>query len=200
MFSIAAAARGEFAFRLPGEQRGDQRNAEHTEEQGCPKPSHPFIVQPVPVGAGAETVLAGKMIQRRWHGRCSNQAMQHQHWAPTYLCSELVSLQYVDAAGRQKRTTANLEEIGPNCASLLVEARIPRGARTTIETQGQRLQGYARGAVHEEPLGWFVDVKLSPDSSWSRRRYTPEHLLNAFRTPCRRTPPRVNTFLGPSGC
>ena len=117
--------------------------------------------------------------------------MQHQHWAPTYLCSELVSLHYVDAAGRSQRTTANLEEIGPNCASLLVEARIPRGALTTIETQGQRLQGYARGAVHEAPLGWFVDVKLSPGSSWSRRRYSPEHLLSAFRTPCRRTPAKA---------
>ncbi|MBN8731403.1 MAG: hypothetical protein J0L64_12740 [Acidobacteria bacterium] len=119
--------------------------------------------------------------------------MQHQHWAPTYLCSELVSLHYVDAAGRSQRTMANLEEIGPRRASLLVEARIPRGALTTIETQGQRLQGYARGAVHEALLGWFVDVRLAPDSSWSRGHYSPEHLLSAFRTPCRRTPPKAKT-------
>jgi len=88
---------------------------------------------------------------------------------------------------------ANLEEIGPRRASLLVEARIPRGALTTIETQGQRLQGYARGAVHEEMLGWFVDVRLAPGSGWSRRQYTPEHLLSAFRTPCRRAADRANT-------
>lgn len=118
--------------------------------------------------------------------------MQHQHWAPTYLCSELVSLQYVDATGRRRRTTANLEEIGPRCASVLVDARIPRGAFTTIETQGQRLLGVVRGAVHEEQLGWFVEVRLAPESSWSLKRYSPEHLLSAFRTPCRRPAARVN--------
>lgn len=46
MFTIAAAARGKFALRLMGEQRRDQRNAEHAQKQGCPKPSHDFIVQP----------------------------------------------------------------------------------------------------------------------------------------------------------
>lgn len=125
--------------------------------------------------------------------------MQHQHWAPTYLCSELVSLSYVDALGRRRRVVANLEEIGPRSASVLVESRVPYGAAMTIETNGQQLRGTSRGAVHSAPLGWFVDVQLAAGSRWSRARFAPEHLLSAFRTPCRRLPARENTLTSPSG-
>ncbi|MCC7235168.1 MAG: hypothetical protein IT163_07685 [Bryobacterales bacterium] len=124
--------------------------------------------------------------------------MHHQHRATYFLCSELVSLQFVDGSGRRHTLTANLEEIGPRRLSVLSERRIPPGSPTTIETKGQSLRGYARSAVRSEPLGWIVDVRLAPNSCWSQELFTPEHLLEplrpAFHNPCRRPPAQAFTL------
>lgn len=96
-----------------------------------------------------------------------------------YLCSDLVTVQFTDRAGRRQRVTANLEEIAPHRLSLLVDSRIPFGSCATVEMPGLTLRGRARRAEHSNDLGWFVEVRLAPDSRWSRERFTPAHMLTA---------------------
>ena len=94
-----------------------------------------------------------------------------------YLCSDLVTVHFTDPTGRKMRTTANLEEIAPNSLCLLVDSRIAAGSRTTIELKGLILRGQAGKVEHNQCLGYFVEVRLAPDSRWSRERYTPAHML-----------------------
>lgn len=94
-----------------------------------------------------------------------------------YLCSDLVTVQFTDRAGRCQRVTANLEEIAPHRLSLLLDSRIPFGSHATVEMPGLTLRGHARRAEHSSDLGWFIEVRLAPDSRWSRERFTPAHLL-----------------------
>lgn len=105
-----------------------------------------------------------------------------------YLCSDLVTVQFTDRAGRRRRLTANLEEIAPNRLSLLVDSRIPAGSHATVEMPGLTLRGRARRAEHSGDLGWFIDVRLAPDSRWSRDRFTPAHLLVPPPNFCRHRP------------
>jgi hypothetical protein len=117
-----------------------------------------------------------------------------------YLCSDLVTVNYTDRAGCRQRVTANLEEIAPNRLSLLVDLRIPTGSRATIEVRGLILRGRARKSEHSDDLGWFVEVRLAPDSQWSRDRYTPAHMLNPEPSFCRHSPTtKVNALESPSG-
>jgi hypothetical protein len=104
--------------------------------------------------------------------------MGKQNSQSHFLCSDLVTVQFTDPAGRRRRITANLEEIAPQRLSLLVESRIPAGSRATVEMPGLILRGRARKAEHSRELGWFIDVRLAPDSRWSRARYTPEHMIS----------------------
>ncbi|MEP7366165.1 MAG: hypothetical protein ABI972_23145 [Acidobacteriota bacterium] len=103
--------------------------------------------------------------------------MGKQYSQSNYLCSDLVTVQIAEPCGRQLRITANLEEIGPKCLSLLVDSAIVAGSQVTVETRGVILRGQARKAEHSQDLGWFIEVRLAPDSRWSRARYTPAHIL-----------------------
>ena len=100
-----------------------------------------------------------------------------------YLCSDLVTVNFTDHAGHRRRITANLEEIAPHRLSLLMDSRIPAGTRATIETKGLTLRGCARRAEHSQNLGWFIEIRLAPESRWSRDRFSPEHLLAATLPP-----------------
>jgi hypothetical protein len=114
--------------------------------------------------------------------------MGRQNSQSHYLCSDLVTVQFTDPAGRRKRITANLEEIAPQRLSLLVDSRIPAGSSATIEAPGLILRGRARKCERSEDLGWFIEVRLAPDSRWSRARFTPAHLLAPPPIFCRHRP------------
>src|SRR5260370_20800823 len=88
------------------------------------------------------------------------------------LCSELVSVAWDDTEG-----CANLEEIGEWTALLLLEDPVPPGARTRIQCGQHQLSGYVETCTLEEPLGFFVEVRLDPDSRWSEEWFTPQHHL-----------------------
>jgi hypothetical protein len=89
-----------------------------------------------------------------------------------HLCSELVSVAWDDTEG-----CGNLEEIGEWTAMLLLEDPVPRGAKVHIQCQEHQLRGFAETCTFEEPLGFFVGVRLDSDSRWSEEWFTPQHLL-----------------------
>jgi len=89
-----------------------------------------------------------------------------------HLCSELVAVAWDDTEG-----CGNLEEIGEWTAALLLEDPVPRGARVRIQCQEHQLKGFVETCTFSEPLGFFVGVRLDPDSRWSEKWFTPQHLL-----------------------
>ena len=96
-----------------------------------------------------------------------------------YLCSELV---FITRAGRKGRRAmlANLEEIGERFAEVLTECALPRDVAVRIVSKSHQLEGVVEACTHRRPLGYVVRVKLAPQSHWSERWFTPQHLLQLW--------------------
>jgi hypothetical protein len=103
--------------------------------------------------------------------------MQHQT-EPRYLCSELVSVLYEDRRHNVHQTTANLEDISPNSAELLLFDNIlQRGTAISFCAKDHDLYGVVQSCEQDPILGWFARVRLDQSSRWSGRKFIPEHFL-----------------------
>ncbi len=98
------------------------------------------------------------------------------------LCSELVSIAWADNHSRPQVIEGNLEEIGEWSALLLTEESVHRGTEIHITCGASRLNGIVESCTFEDPLGYFLGVRLYPTSRWSEARFTPKHLLGLGRT------------------
>ena len=96
-----------------------------------------------------------------------------------HLCSELV---FITRADRRRRPAmlANLEEIGEWFAEVLTDCAFPRDATVRIVSKAHQLEGVVEACTRHQPLGFFVKVRLSPQSRWSDRWFTPQHLLQLW--------------------
>lgn len=94
-----------------------------------------------------------------------------------HLCSELVRVEWRDEFDEQRCVTANLEEIWPDGAQVLLEIPVRKGTPLRIATRGPVFPGtVTRCEAH--PLGYFVDVVFDADVTWSPDHYRPQHLLD----------------------
>jgi hypothetical protein len=92
-------------------------------------------------------------------------------------CSELVSLVNVTRRGVAESVIGNLEEIGERSALVLAECPLPVGSRVHIACREHVLRGATTGCAFHSELGYFVEIALAPASRWSRRWFSPRHLL-----------------------
>ena len=111
-----------------------------------------------------------------------------------HLCSELVFITRADKRGRQAML-GNLEEIGEWCAEILTDCAFPRNSVVRIVSKAHQLEGVVEDCRRQQPLGFFVKVKLSPQSQWSERWFTPQHLLRLWSG----TQPKVSPLKAASG-
>jgi hypothetical protein len=111
-----------------------------------------------------------------------------------YLCSELVFITRPDRR-RKPAMLANLEEIGEWFAEVLTDCAFPHNAPLRIVSKDHQLEGVVEKCVARQPLGYFVKVKLSPQSRWSERWFTPQHLLQLWSG----APPKASTLEKSSG-
>ena len=93
-----------------------------------------------------------------------------------HFCSEQVSVVCSDLGGWWHTVPANLEEIDEWSATVLSEASISKGKHVRILCASNQLRGVVT-ACEKDELGFFIDVKLDPDSRWSERWFTPQHFL-----------------------
>ena len=110
------------------------------------------------------------------------------------LCSELVFISRADRRGRPT-ILGNLEEIGEWFAEVLTECAFPRHSTVRIVSKSHQLEGVVEYCKRQHPLGFFVKVKLSPESRWSDRWFTPQHLLQLWSG----TQPKVSPLKAASG-
>ncbi len=90
-----------------------------------------------------------------------------------YLCSELVTI----AREPFPVVAGNLEAIGQWSALVLTQTPIRRNTEVTIRTKGHSLKGIVEWCTFDEPLGCYLEVRLMPESQWTKQWFQPEHLL-----------------------
>ncbi|MDP9113136.1 MAG: hypothetical protein M3O20_05585 [Acidobacteriota bacterium] len=94
------------------------------------------------------------------------------------LCSELLDLYLQSPNGRQRKLTANLEEIWPSGALLSTDAPIHEFTPLWFVGGGCKFQGEAIAGTLFRGLGYFVEMRFDRDSRWSERKFRPQHLFN----------------------
>jgi hypothetical protein len=93
------------------------------------------------------------------------------------LCADMVTISWNDARGRPHQDTALLEDIATHGACLQVDVALPLDTEITVDHSKARMIGTVRYCVYRE-IGYFVGVQFTPDSQWSRTKFTPQHLLD----------------------
>ena len=101
--------------------------------------------------------------------------MQAIRFEPRHMCSDLVKVRLHDGADPEE-FVANLEDISPSGACLLLEAALPDGASIEVISSTCRLKGKVRYCRFVE-IGYVVGVAFDGWQSWSRERYEPQNLL-----------------------
>ncbi len=109
--------------------------------------------------------------------------MQERRAEPRLLCSDLIGVR-LEGAGPAE-LTANLEDISPSGACVLLEQPAAPGARISLRLGRRRLRGRVQYCVHHE-IGYFAGVRFDSGQQWSRKIYTPKHLLDPARLAGRR--------------
>ena len=112
----------------------------------------------------------------KWHSTCTNRAMRNSKPTPRYMCSEVVFIARADP-GNGPALLGNLEEIGEDFAEVLTDRAFPSGSAVQIVTKASILQGLVECCSRDKALGFFVRVKLYPESRWSPGSFIPQHML-----------------------
>ncbi len=95
-----------------------------------------------------------------------------RHW-----CSEIVSIACRGKDGSLKSIVGNLEEIGERTLVVLTEALVPMGTLVSIRCRDYELKGIADSRDRDGRLGFFLKIRLAPESRWTLRQFVPEHLF-----------------------
>lgn len=94
------------------------------------------------------------------------------------LCSEILNLYLQSSGGRERKLTANLEEIWSSGALLSTDARIQDFTSLWFVGGGCKFRGEAIAGGLSKGLGYFIEMRFNPDCRWSARKYHPQHLFN----------------------
>ncbi len=103
------------------------------------------------------------------------------------LCADLVEICWKGGEGKRHRVSALLEDISVSGACLQTEVPVPVGVQVCWRVAAQRgrkghtpkreFKGVVRYCEFRE-IGYFVGVELDASSKWSRKTFTPQHLLD----------------------
>ncbi len=106
--------------------------------------------------------------------------MNERRSEPRLLCADLVVVEWKDKSGRQRRATANLEDISNSGACLQLEYSIPVQTIIRIAYSKGTLEGKIRYCVYRE-IGYYLGVQFDDGVKWSQRQFKPQHLFDPRR-------------------
>jgi hypothetical protein len=103
-----------------------------------------------------------------------------------WLCSELLSLCWVDVTGRKAAITVNLEEIWREGAQVEAEEPLPEGLTVCLTKDPENpdasaFPGELRGVVTaclDSGTGFAVEIAFSADNAWEPENFPPSHGVN----------------------
>jgi hypothetical protein len=93
------------------------------------------------------------------------------------MCADMVDVCWNERSGKQHRATALLEDISASGACLQLEVPVPLGDEIRWMSPRKEFRGTVRYCVYRE-IGYFVGVEFEPASKWSRKTFTPLHMLD----------------------
>lgn len=93
------------------------------------------------------------------------------------LCADIVEVRWSNRSGRERLSTALLEDISPGGACLQLEEKLAPGVKVDLRHGNARLSGTVKYCVYRE-FGYFAGVQFTEASRWSRRAFRPKHLLD----------------------
>jgi hypothetical protein len=102
-----------------------------------------------------------------------------------HLCSQSVSIFLPNIRKRNARKqpptlAGTLIEIGTDSVLLAMDTSIRKGARVHIRCNSHQLTGFVHASRADKHRGASVEVRLDPYSRWSKRWFTPDHLLESI--------------------
>ena len=103
--------------------------------------------------------------------------MQEQRSEVRNLCADMVEVQWREDSGRARHATALLEDISASGACLQLETAVPIGVIMRWECPNHQFAGRVRYCTYRE-IGYFAGVEFENGTKWSKRDYTPQHLLD----------------------
>jgi hypothetical protein len=92
------------------------------------------------------------------------------------LCADVVEISWKENR-RNRRCTANLEDISPSGACLQVGRPVPLLTTVRIRYGQGELTGKVKYCISRD-IGYFLGVEFEPGSRWSERSFHPRHLIN----------------------
>jgi hypothetical protein len=93
------------------------------------------------------------------------------------MCADMVEVCWNDRSGKLHSAVALLEDIAASGACLQLEVPIPLGVEMVWNSPRQEFKGHVRYCAYRE-IGYFVGVEFEPASRWSKKAFTPQHLLD----------------------
>ena len=106
------------------------------------------------------------------------QGIEEKRTEARLWCSDLIKVRVEDAQNAE--LTGNLEDISPSGACVQLEQPVEVGARVCLMLQRRRFKGQVRYCVKDE-IGYFAGIQFDTGRLWSRKLYTPKHLLDPAR-------------------
>lgn len=107
-------------------------------------------------------------------------AMQERRNEARLLCADLVPVEWRDKNGRQRRATANLEDISNSGACLQLDYAIPVKTAIRISYSKGVLEGTIRYCVYRE-IGYYLGIQFHEGIKWTQRQFKPQHLFDPRR-------------------
>jgi hypothetical protein len=102
------------------------------------------------------------------------------------LCSALIQVR-LESSGKPAKIGANLEEISPSGACVLLEQPVETGAEISLLCRSRKFRGIVRYCIHHE-IGYFAGIQFA-GCKWSRELYEPEHLVDPTQVALSRPTP-----------
>lgn len=98
------------------------------------------------------------------------------HW----LCSELVTVEWVDSSGAARTQVANLEEIWTQGAILDAEECVPGGTGLRLSAESNQDELHATASeCRRSATGFALSVEFRAGSEWSPDRFPLAHAVNS---------------------
>src|SRR5437660_589556 len=103
--------------------------------------------------------------------------MNEKRAAGRYLCADLVRVDWLEGEDDFHTEEAVLEDISALGACVEMERELKPGAMIMITIGGKPFSGYVSHCNFRD-YGYFVGMRFSAHTPWSRRLVTPKHLTS----------------------
>jgi hypothetical protein len=114
-----------------------------------------------------------------------------------FLCSDLVTLRWLEQQGGERREVVVLENISTSGACVQSEVPICEGSLVSLLCPSASFEGCVRSCYMQDN-GYFIGIAFDEGSKWSKARFQPEHLLDPRKVKPRKLASKLIMFA--EGC